>query len=180
MFIQKLRVNLVDLATAIAKVVDLMNAAVGQHHMQVAYWAYRWLTRWRCRMMKNSTSVLPDCFMISVHFHCRNAWTCWNLRTPKPGEHAIAGSLILEPFKPFAAIAELVKFHHLPWKNGSGAFQDGVRVPAGSHILHLADRVAVQISLREPVLAQVRDICASISGRSGEVFVPEQVDALLP
>ena len=179
MFIQKLRVNLVDLATAIAKVVDLMNAAVGQHHMQVAYWAYQLA----------DALGLPDeekfdiCIAGLLHdigaFSLQERLDLLEFEDTRPGEHAIAGSLILGQFEPFAAIAELVKFHHLPWKNGSGAFQNGVRVPAGSHIIHLADRVAVQISLHEPVLAQVRDICASISGRSGEVFVPEQVDALL-
>ena len=62
-----------------------------------------------------------------------------------------------------------------------GAFQDGAPVPWGSHIIHLADRVAVQISADEPVLTQVGDICAtSIVERSGRVvFIPEQVDALL-
>jgi len=39
--LHKLRVNIFDLAMSIAKVVDLMNAAVGKHHAQVAYWAYR-------------------------------------------------------------------------------------------------------------------------------------------
>jgi hypothetical protein len=41
MFIQDVRMNLFNLSISIAKVVDLMNAASGQHHMQVAYWAYR-------------------------------------------------------------------------------------------------------------------------------------------
>jgi HD-GYP domain-containing protein (c-di-GMP phosphodiesterase class II) len=179
MFIQNLRVNLVDLATAIAKVIDLMNAAVGHHQMQVAYWAYRLA----------DALALPDdekldiCIAGLLHdigaFSLQERLDLLEFEDKKPGEHAIAGSLILAPFKPFAAIAELVKFHHLPWKHGSGAVQDGVPVPAGSHLLHLADRVAVQISQREPVLAQVQNICASISGRRGEVFVPEQVDALL-
>lgn len=179
MFIQKLRVNLTDLVTSIAKVVDLMNAAVGQHHMQVAYWAYRLA----------DALALPDDEKFNIYiagmlhdigaFSLQERLDLLEFEDTKPGEHAIAGSLILEPFEPFASIAELIKYHHLPWKNGSGAFQDGMRVPAGSHILHLADRVAVKISVREPVLAQVSDICASISKRSGDVFVPAHVDALL-
>jgi len=37
----KLRVNVFDLVAAIARVVDMMSPAVGSHHMQVAYLAYR-------------------------------------------------------------------------------------------------------------------------------------------
>ncbi len=48
----------------------------------------------------------------------------------------------------------------------------------GSHMIHLADRVAVKISNHEPVLAQVEDICKFFSERSGDLFVPEHVDAL--
>ncbi|BBO66887.1 HD family phosphohydrolase [Desulfosarcina alkanivorans] len=179
MFNQRLRVNLADLAMSIAKVVDLMNAAVGQHHMQVAYWAYRLA----------DALALPDedkfdiCIAGLLHdigaFSLQERLDLLAFEDARPGEHAMAGCLILEPFEPFASIAGLIKFHHLPWKNGGGAFQDGVQVPAGSHLLHLADRVAVLISGREPVLAQVGDICASISRRSGEVFVPEHVDALM-
>ena len=179
MFIQTHRVNLVDLATSIARVVDLMNAAVGQHHMQVAYWAYRLA----------DALALPDdekfdiCIAGLLHdigaFSLKERLDLLEFEDTRPGEHAIAGSLILEPFKPFASIAEMIKYHHLPWRNGSGAFQDGRQVPAGSHIIHLADRVAVKICVHEPVLAQVRDICASISNLSGDVFVPAHVDALL-
>lgn len=37
----KLRVDMFDLVASIANIVDMMSAAVGSHHMQVAYLAYR-------------------------------------------------------------------------------------------------------------------------------------------
>lgn len=179
MFIQKLRVNIFNLAMSIAKVVDLMNPAIGRHHMQVAYWAYR----------VADALALPDDEKYDIFiagllhdigaFSLKERLDLLAFEDTRPGEHAIAGSVILERFKPFASIAELINFHHLPWENGRGASQNGVRVPAGSHILHLADRVAVQISADEPVLGQVRTICESVSKHRGEVFVPEHVDALL-
>jgi HD-GYP domain-containing protein (c-di-GMP phosphodiesterase class II) len=73
----------------------------------------------------------------------------------------------------------MIKFHHVHWKHGEGAFQNGESVPNGSHIIHLADRVAVKISRKAPVLGQVRGICGAISEHKGDVFVPEYVDALI-
>ena len=179
MVIQELRVNLVDLATAIATVVDMMNAAVGRHHMQVAYWAHRLADALALPDDEKFDILIAGLLHDIGAFSLKERLDLLEFEDTRPGEHAIAGGLILEPFEPFAAIAELIRFHHLPWKNGSGAFQDGRRVPAGSHILHLADRVAVKICVHEPVLAQIRDICASMYQRRGDVFVPEYVDALL-
>jgi HD-GYP domain-containing protein (c-di-GMP phosphodiesterase class II) len=52
-------------------------------------------------------------------------------------------------------------------------------VPLASHILHLADRVAVRIAKGPDVLGQVADICSAVSRGRGEAFVPECVDSLL-
>jgi hypothetical protein len=41
MYADKLRVNIFDLVASIARVVDMMSPVVGNHHMQVAYLAYR-------------------------------------------------------------------------------------------------------------------------------------------
>ena len=179
MFMQTLRISIFDLAMSVAKVVDMMNAAIGRHHMQVAYWTYQLA----------DALALPDEdrfeLFISGLFHDIGAFSLQErldlleFEDAKPGEHAIAGSLILKRFKPFASIARLIRYHHIPWQHGAGAFQNGVPVPDGSHIIHLADRVAVKISVDEPVLAQVKGICESIAERSGEIFVPEHVDALL-
>lgn len=179
MFIRTLRANIFDLAIAIAKVVDLMNAAIGQHHMQVAYWAYQLA----------DALALPDDEKFEVFiaamlhdigaFSLQERLDLLEFEDTKPGEHAIAGYLILQRFEPFASIAGLIRFHHLPWRQGRGASQDGAPVSAGSHIIHLADRVAVKIAPHEPVLAQVDGICRSIADRKGDLFVPEHVDALL-
>ena len=77
----------------------------------------------------------------------------------KPGQHSMAGSLILRKFKPFASIAKLIQFHHVPWQNGQGSLHHGEPVPLGSHLLHLADRTAVKISKDKPILSQVPGIC---------------------
>jgi len=176
---QKFPVDIFDLVTSIARIVDLMNHAVGNHHMQVAYWVNQ-----LGEALNFSEDEIFE-FVIAAALHDIGAFSLnerldlLEFEETKTGEHALAGSLILDRFKPFASVARLVKYHHIPWRHGKGAFENGEPVPIGSHLIHLADRLAVKISDQELVLSQKRDICDAISKQKGEVFVPEQVDVLL-
>lgn len=168
-----------DLVSSIARIVDMMSPAVGSHHMQVAYLADRLSEELNLSDDDRFELYIAGALHDIGAFSLQDRLDLLEFEDTKPGEHSIAGSLILDTFKPFSPMAQLIKFHHVPWKNGRGATQGGESVPMGSHIIHLADRVAVQISRRTPVLGQVRGICNAISARSGEIFVPEHVDALL-
>jgi len=175
----KIRVNIFDMVASIARVIDMMSPVVGKHHMQVAYLAYR-----LGEELQLSGDQIYELFIAgALHdigaFSLQDRLDLLEFEDTKPGEHSMAGSLILETFPPFSGIARLIQFHHVHWKNGKGAIQNGESVPNGSHIIHLADRVAVKFSTKAPVLSQVRDICRSISEHKGDVFVPEYVDALI-
>jgi len=176
---QKLHFDIFDLVTSIARIIDLMSPAVGSHHMQVAYWVYQLGDALNFSDDEKFEFVIAAALHDIGAFSLKERLELLEFEDTKPGEHARAGSLILNGFKPFSSIAGLVKFHHTPWRNEYGAFQDGEPVTIGSHLIHLADRVAVKISPKEPVLSQIRDICESISEQKGEVFVPEHVEALL-
>lgn len=176
---EKLRVHIFDMVTSIARVIDMMSPVIGRHHLQVSYLAYQLAGE-----LNFSDEKKFEVFMAGVlhdvgAFSLDDRLDLLEFEDAKSGEHSMAGSLILETFKPFSVIARLVKFHHVPWKYGKGAFQNGESVPVRSHIIHLADRVAVKISKKEPVLNQVRGICHAISELKGEVFVPGHVETFL-
>jgi HD-GYP domain-containing protein (c-di-GMP phosphodiesterase class II) len=176
---QKLHLDIFDLVTSIARIIDLMSPAVGSHHMQVAYWVYQLGEALNLSDDEKFEFVIAAALHDIGAFSLKERLDLLEFEETKTGEHAIAGSLILDQFKPFSSIAKLVKFHHTPWRFGSGAFYDDEPVPIGSHLIHLADRVAVKISHKEPVLSQVGGISKAISEQKGEIFVPEHVDALL-
>jgi HD-GYP domain-containing protein (c-di-GMP phosphodiesterase class II) len=75
-------------------------------------------------------------------------------------------------------LARLVRFHHHPWQNGRGEEHNGKAVPQLAHILHLADRIAVQIDFHQEVLNQKNEIIETIARGTGEKFIPEHVEAL--
>jgi HD-GYP domain-containing protein (c-di-GMP phosphodiesterase class II) len=175
----KLRVDMFDLVSSIARIVDMMSPAVGNHHLQVAYLADRLGEELNLPEDRRFELFIAGALHDIGAFSLQDRLDLLEFEDTKPGEHSVAGSLILETFKPFLPMARLVKFHHVPWENGRGATRDGESVPMESHIIHLADRVAVQISRETAVLGQVRGICDAILARRGEIFVPEHVDALL-
>ncbi|MGD8981007.1 MAG: HD domain-containing protein [Desulfobacterales bacterium] len=175
----KLCVNIFEMVASIARVIDMMSPVIGNHHMQVAYLAYRLGEELQLSDDQKYELFIAGALHDIGAFSLQDRLDLLEFEDTKPGEHSMAGSLILETFPPFSGIARLIKFHHVHWKNGEGAFQNGESVPNESHIIHLADRAAVKISRKTPILSQVRSICRSISDHKGAVFVPEYVDALI-
>jgi HD-GYP domain-containing protein (c-di-GMP phosphodiesterase class II) len=95
----------------------------------------------------------------------------------EPDLHTVPGFVLLSSFPAFAEVARLVLFHHVSWQHGRGREYRGKPVPVLSHLLHLADRIAVQIDPPREILSQKQAITSDIMNRSGAVFVPEQVEA---
>lgn len=89
--------------------------------------------------------------------------------------HAEIGCSLIKMFEQLSGVADIVRFHHVPWNGGRGAEFGGHQVSAGSHILHLADRVAVLVNRNREVLGQVDAIRKKIGKISGKLFVPELV-----
>lgn len=179
MLLRNIPVNLWNLVSPLVKTFDLMNPALGDHCLRVAYLAMR-LTEelgwpaWRRR----ETAIAGALHDIGA-FSLAERLDLMEFETADRGAHARAGYLLLREFKPFERIAETVLHHHLHWRNGQGERVDGSPVPEGSHLLHLADRTAVLFRRDAPVLGQIPGIRASIRERSGSWFVPSYVEALL-
>jgi len=172
-------VDMFKLATSIAKVVDLMSPALGDHHMRVAYLAYRLGEEIGIPVDERYELATAGALHDIGAFSLQERLDLLEFEDSKPGEHSLAGYLLLKDFKPFSSIAKMIRFHHIPWQYGKGAVQDGEPVPPEGHIIHLADRVAVKISKEKGVLGQVRAICEAITKSRNDVFVPEYVDAML-
>lgn len=174
----KITVNMFDLVVAIARVVDVMSPAVGDHHLKVAYLALRIGEALGLPLPKQYDLATAGALHDIGAFSLQERLDLLAFEDSHPGRHAMAGFLLLNEFKPFSSIARIIKFHHVPWKRGKGARRNGEDVPLESHIIHLADRAAVKFSNAKPALIQARDMCDTI-GKSGQsVFIPEAIDAL--
>jgi HD-GYP domain-containing protein (c-di-GMP phosphodiesterase class II) len=174
-----LQLNLWDLVSSLAKTFDMMSPAVADHCQRVAYLALRLGEELNLPPGElRDVSVAGALHDIGA-FSLNERLDMLAFEVNKPERHSLAGFLLLKDVPLFSRASSLVRFHHLPWGQGAGAKENGKPVPPGSHILHLADRVAVSISKGPAVLGQVDGICETVSRHKGDLFVPEYADAML-
>jgi HD-GYP domain-containing protein (c-di-GMP phosphodiesterase class II) len=179
MISRELHANLFDLVPPLAKTADLMSPALANHHLEVAYLALR-----ICEALDLPAEEVCDVIIgAALHdigaFSLSSRMDLLEFEVRDTARHCIAGHLLLKDFAPFAGAARVIKHHHVSWANGNGKTQDGETVPRGSHIVHLADRVAILVPKNKEVLAKVACICGLLKDRCGAMFVPELVDAVL-
>ncbi len=174
-----LRIDLWSLVSSLAKTFDMMSPAVADHCLRVAYLASRLAEELDLPSRERRDIAVAGALHDIGAFSLGERLELLAFEEKRPSKHALAGFLLLSDVPLFSRPASLVKFHHLPWNHGKGAVQDGRAVSRGSHILHLADRVAARITNGPEVLGQVGGICRAVRKRRGVQFVPEQVEAML-
>lgn len=171
-------VPLFDLVGCLSEVIDLVSPAVSDHHKRVAYIALGIASEQGAPIEQQHNVMLAgmvhDIGALSLADRLHNL----RFEITHPDEHAERGWLLLKSFEPFSTIADLVRYHHHWWGEG-GTAGEGERVPLGSHVLHLADRVSVLLDKEQEILGQVQGICGQIKEQSGRMFAPQLVDAFL-
>ncbi|OCL27898.1 phosphohydrolase [Orenia metallireducens] len=96
--------------------------------------------------------------------------------------HAELGYYLIKKFNPFIRIAEIIRYHHVPWDNGKGRYFKGKEVSLSSHILHLADVIDLLTNKdksEEDILSQSSEISEKILKEVGENFSLELVETFL-
>lgn len=177
MIVTETRIPLFNLVTSLSKALDLMCPLLVNHHMQVAYTALALAGEIGLSPAEKREVAVAGALHDIGAFSVADRVALLRFELEKPHEHARAGYYLLKMFGPFSKIAEMVQFHHVPWRNGRGAtFQDHA-VPMGSHMLCLADNVSVLLDKTQFALSQADDILDKILANSGKTYVPELVQA---
>lgn len=171
------RVSLFDLVATLAKTVDMMCPAVANHHLITAYLAFRLAQElgWSAEEQRDMAvaGALHDIGAFSLH----ERLDLLEFEDSNPTQHSLAGYLLLKDFPPFMRIASIIQHHHVRWHNGAGQESRGEPVARGSHLLYLADRIAVLVPGDRFALGSARAICDTVAGRAGSHFVPEFTEA---
>lgn len=168
---ENLEISLFNLVLSIGNTADLVSPLLVNHHKQVGYIANEIAKEMGLpEEMRNEimlAGLLHDLGGISLQER-ENALT---FEDTHAFLHSKLGYQLFKDFPPFAGIAELIYYHHSWWEPG------GKNVPLGSHIIHLADRVAVSINKKIPILEQAENIVKKIRDQSGRMFMPDAVEA---
>ena len=172
-------VSLFNMMDSLSTALDLINPALSNHHKLTCY-----VTSCIAEEMDVgddrfnrlfAASILHDIGAIALADRIR----LLEFEVRNPHLHGELGAVLLSKFPPFQEFAPLVKFHHVPWLDGEGLNYKGEPVPIDSHLIHLADRVAVLINPAKPVFDQLTGVRDKVAELSGATFVPEMVDAFL-
>ncbi|HEY6838509.1 MAG TPA: HD domain-containing phosphohydrolase, partial [Geobacteraceae bacterium] len=172
-------IPLFDLITCLSDVIDLVNPELVNHHSKVAYIAYSIGTQLDLSRTERNELLLAGKLHDIGALSCQERMNTLRFELNNPRRHAEMGGELLKGFAPLSRVAELIRFHHVHWDGGNGKTVCGEPVPIGSHVLHLADRLAVLIGNRRDILKGTDAITRLVADQSGGMFMPELVDAFL-
>ena len=167
-----MRIKLYDLMLSLSSAMDLIAPDLFNHHQQVAYLSY-YLGR---EMGLNAEESLNLLLAGIVHdigsLSLKERLFMVRDEMEEINSHAFRGAALLEKYPPFAPLAEIIRYHHLPWNHGEGEMYEGKTVPLSSHILHLADRICVLFTGSKHTLLQLPEVLDKINEDNGARFLP--------
>jgi HD-GYP domain-containing protein (c-di-GMP phosphodiesterase class II) len=163
--------------TTIAKTADMMCPAVADHHLTTAYLAFRLAQELDRPIEEQRDMAVAGALHDIGAFSLQERLDLLEFEYTNPTEHSLAGYLLLKDFPSFARVAPIIKHHHVPWDHGAGHEFRGEPVLRGSHLLQLADRMAVLVPGDRTALVAARMICDTVANHAGTTFVPEFTDA---
>ncbi len=175
--IREPQVHLFDLIRCLSSAMDLVSPAVVNHHQQVAYIAYSIGLEMGLTVAQRRDLVLSGALHDSGALSLKERMDSLQFELENPHSHAELTYMLLRGFQPLSRAALIARYHHVPWNDGSGVEFRGGEVPLESHVIHLADRVAVLIDREREILGQVEDIRERVRRHKGRMFVPGLVDA---
>ena len=177
-------ISTLDLVECLSTAMDLVSPALANHQRRVGFIALRLaeqmgMGRELCKealiagLLHDSGALsMPDrAITLTFELGPTDSFS--------PHKHAVAGYHLVRKFRPFADVAQVIRFHHLPWGNGAGASCRDREVPLGAHLIHLADRIDVLVNDKVHILLQRPNIVDVIKHKSGELFQPQLVDAFV-
>ena len=171
------RIPLFDLITCVSDTVDLFSPAMTNHHMQVAYIAHSIASELGLPESERRAVLVAGSLHDIGAFSVKERMDTLQFEVNQPHYHARAGYQLLRAFPPFAEVATMVRYHHVPWNDGAGAVFEGEPVPMGSRILHVADRIAILVRPQEIILWQAERISKRIVAMTPSLFSPDAVEA---
>lgn len=180
---QEIDVNLFDMVLCLARAIEFLNPAISEHHLRVAY-----IASCLAEQLALGKEEMQD-VLIAGALHdlaaCSPTWrglldatlaqdtTNHHLVSDELHRHGFDGYLMLHGYPPFARAAQAIRFHHVDWDYGRGAEFGGEPIPLSSHILRVADHVAILSDVPGNILEQASALAKVVAAESPSLFHPE-------
>lgn len=174
-------IPLIDIVLALSSAIDLIDPNITDHHKRVAYIGYSLAKEMGLtdEEIKDITiaGLLHDCGAVNVSERSLLFEFDFGVSADERNSHGYKGWVILRDADELKSAAEIIKYHHVLWEEETRRLLDSHKIPLGSYILHLADRVDILINRNKEILSQRFSIIKAINGANGTMFMPKVVDA---
>jgi HD-GYP domain-containing protein (c-di-GMP phosphodiesterase class II) len=168
-----------SLAMSLSAVLDMANPEFANHHQRVAFIAYQLGLELNLPFLERKDILLAGAFHDIGVVVPKERIAALGGDPLLSDLRAEIGYRLLRDFEPFAAAAEIIRHRGIPWVDGRGKTSGGSPVSFDSHIIYLADRVAMLIPDQMSVLGRSTAITEEIRRESGSRFHPDAVEALV-
>ena len=161
---------------ALSRAMDMVSRDLAHHHQQVGYASYK---------IAKALGLSPDecgTILVAGAVHDIGALPIVNTLDDLVFEHvdqnihARLGAELLDHYRPFKPVTDLVKYHHISCGEAEKASQ---AIPVGAFIVHLADNISRRCNPAVFILDQRTAITDGIRGESGVLYPAEVVEAFL-
>ena len=170
--------NMLDIAMALSHAVDHVSPELTDHHLRVAYVSMAVAEELAMDQDETNSVVLGAMLHDIGALSLNERRAALDFEFDAPHVHAEVGYRLLQPFEYLSNVANIVRWHHVPWGHGKGVAVGDEEVPQASHVIHLADRMSVLLDPAKDPLGQSGEILATIKAHSAGAFAPAMVDAL--
>jgi len=170
---------LFNLVAVFSRAMDLVSPLVVDHHKRTAWFAVH-LAEEMGMTKRMINEVLFSALLHDIGaFSLRERLDTLQFEFHNPHHHACLGYILLKDFELFSREAKIILAHHTWWRPEREEDIGGERVPVGSHVIHLADRIAILLGGDDHFSGREKEVLETVTVRRGTVFMPEAVDALL-
>jgi putative nucleotidyltransferase with HDIG domain len=175
----RIKVNLIDIVLCLTELTDLISSELSNHHRRVAYIAFRIGEALNLSFEEKKDLLLAGLIHDIGAFSLEERKSFLDQEGDEAISHGIKGAKLIESFSYLNNAANLIRTHHLNWNHGKNKLFLGQEVYENSHILHLADRIAVLIEPDKNILSQTKRIDKTIKNQAGKKFNPKHIEAYL-
>jgi len=173
------QVNMVELIICLTNAEDLISPELANHHQQVAYLAFKIAEQLNLPIKQKRELIMAGLLHDVGALSLNDRLELIENEPPSAQDHAFKGARLIEGFPPLRNVADIIRYHHVSWNNGEGITVRGSQVSLLSHIIHLADRIAVLVNRNHEIIGQITGIQNKILEQKNTTFMPELVDAFI-
>jgi HD-GYP domain-containing protein (c-di-GMP phosphodiesterase class II) len=172
-----IHVSIYQLFGCLGEALDLVHPDLADHHKRTAVIAASIADEMSLPSEERENVILASLIHDAGAFTLRQRLDVVRFDSEDVFPHCATGYQLLRDCPSLGAIAEIVRHHHVRWADSRDAVLQKATARRTSHLLHLADRVAVSIDRVSEPLSLGREVVKRIHDSSGKMLSPELVQA---